>query len=304
VDVGVVGTGGMGAIHARLLRGAVAGARLVATADPHVRLPDVPVHYEDAEALIADPAVQGVVIASPPAAHEAQVLACLAAGKPVLCEKPLTATAAAARRLVEADRDGRLTVGFMRRRDPAYAELKARVDAGEVGAPRLVHMVHRNAAFRSDFTPEAVLTDSVVHEADVARWLLGEEIARVTVFAVGDGLHDPQVVIFETASGRIVDVECFVAARYGYEIRCEVVGEAGTLELAPPALVVSRRAGQRAVAVPEAFERRFGEAYRLELQAWVDGEPGPGAYDGYAATAVCEAAVASRQAAGTVAVAL
>jgi myo-inositol 2-dehydrogenase / D-chiro-inositol 1-dehydrogenase len=293
----------MGAIHARLLGGAVAGARLVAAADPRVRLPDVR-WYADAEALIADPAVEGVVIASPAAVHEAQVLACLAAGKRVLCEKPLTTSAAAARRLADADRDGLLTVGFMRRYDPAYAELKARVDAGEVGAPRLVHMVHRNAAFPSDFTPEAVLTDSVVHEADVARWLLGEEIARVTVFAVGDGLHDPQVVIFETASGRIVDVECFVAARYGYEIRCEVVGKAGTLELAPPALVVSRRAGQRAVAAPEAFERRFGEAYRLELQAWVDGAPGPRAYDGYAATAVCEAAVASRQVAGTVEVAL
>jgi myo-inositol 2-dehydrogenase / D-chiro-inositol 1-dehydrogenase len=303
MDVGVVGTGSMGAIHARLLSGAVAGARLVAASDPHARLPDVPWH-EDAEALIADPAVEGVVIASPAAAHEAQVLACLAAGKRVLCEKPLTTTAAAARRLVEADRDGRLTVGFMRRFDPAYAELKARVDAGEVGAPRLVHMVHRNASFKPGFTAESVLTDSLVHEADVARWLLGEEIARVTAFAVGDGLNDPQAVIFETASGRIVDVECFVAARYGYEIRCEVVGEAGTLELAPPALVVSRRAGARAVAAPEAFEHRFGEAYRLELQAWVDGVRGPSAADGHAATAVCEAAVASRQVGGTVQVVL
>jgi myo-inositol 2-dehydrogenase/D-chiro-inositol 1-dehydrogenase len=299
VDVGVVGTGSRGAIHARLLDGAVAGARLVAAADPYVRLPGVRC-YEEAEALIADPAVEAVVVASPAAAHVAQVLACLAAGKPVLCEKPLATSAAECRRLVEADRDGRLTVGFMRRFDPAYAELKARVDAGEVGAPRLVHMVHRNAAFKPGFTRESVLTDSLVHEADVARWLLGEEIARVTVFAVGDGLHDPQAVICETASGRVVDVECFVAARYGYEIRCEVVGETGTLELAPPALVVARRAGARAVAAPEAFVRRFGEAYRLELQAWVDGVPGPGAYDGYAATAVCEAAVASLHGGGTV----
>ncbi len=291
MDVGVIGTGSMGAIHVRLLQRAVAGARVVAAADPAVRLPDVPVHHDDPEALIADPAVEGVVIASPAPTHEALVLACLAAGKPVLCEKPLAASAAACRRLVEADTGGRLTTGFMRRFDPAYAELKRRLP--EIGAPRLVHMVHRNAAFPPGFTPEAVLTDSLVHEADMTRWLLGEEIARVTVFAVGDGLHDPQAVVFETASGRVVDVEVFVNAGYGYEIRCEVVGADGTLELTPPGLVAARREGARGVATPAEFERRFGDAYRLELQAWVDGAPGPGAYDGFAATAVCEAAVAS-----------
>jgi myo-inositol 2-dehydrogenase/D-chiro-inositol 1-dehydrogenase len=297
MDVGVIGTGSMGAIHARLLDTAVAGARLVATADPVA-----PARYAEPEALIADPAVEGVVIASPASTHEPLVLACLAAGKRVLCEKPLAAGAAACRRLVEADADGLLTVGFMRRFDPAYAELRARL--GEVGEPRLVHMVHRNASFRPDFTPEAVLTDSLVHEADITRWLLGEEVLRVTVFAVGDGLHDPQAVLFETASGRVVDVEVFVAAGYGYEIRCEVVGSHGTVELAPPGLVVARFEGARSAAVPEPFERRFGEAYRRELQAWVDGAPGPGAYDGYAATAVCEAGVASLHGGGTVEVAL
>jgi myo-inositol 2-dehydrogenase / D-chiro-inositol 1-dehydrogenase len=302
MDVGVIGTGSMGAVHVRLLQTAVAGARVVAAADPAVRLPGVPVHHVDPEALIADPAVAGVVIASPAPTHEPLVLACLAAGKPVLCEKPLAASAAACRRLVDADADGLLTLGFMRRFDPAYVELRQRL--GEVGAPRLVHMVHRNASFRPEFTPEAVLTDSLVHEADMTRWLLEEEIARVSVFAVGDGLHDPQTVVFETASGRVVDVEVFVAAGYGYEIRCEVVGSHGTLELAPPGLVVARRAGARAAEVPEPFERRFGEAYRRELQAWVDGAPGPGAYDGYAATAVCEAAVASLHGGGTMAVAL
>jgi myo-inositol 2-dehydrogenase/D-chiro-inositol 1-dehydrogenase len=97
-------------------------------------------------------------------------------------------------------------------------------------------------------------------------------------------------------------VECFVNAGYGYEIRCEVVGEHGTLELAPPSAVVARRAGERSVTTPPEFERRFADAYRLELQAWVDRVPGPGAYDGYAATAVCEAAVASLHGGGTVAV--
>jgi myo-inositol 2-dehydrogenase/D-chiro-inositol 1-dehydrogenase len=302
MDVGVIGTGSMGAIHVRLLQTAVAGARVAAAADPAVRLPGVPLHHDDPEALIADPAVEGVVIASPAPTHEPLVLACLAAGKRVLCEKPLAASAAACRRLVDADADGLLAVGFMRRFDPAYLELKRRL--GEIGAVRLVHMVHRNASSPPAFTPEAVLTDSLVHEADMTRWLLEEEIARVTVFPVGDGLRDPQAVVFETVSGRVVDVEVFVNAGYGYEIRCEAVGSRGTVELAPPGLVVARRQGARSAEVPEPFERRFGEAYRRELQAWVDGAPGPRAYDGYAATAVCEAAVASLHGGGTVEVAL
>jgi myo-inositol 2-dehydrogenase/D-chiro-inositol 1-dehydrogenase len=302
MDVGVIGTGSMGAVHVRLLQEAVAGARLVATADPRARPPGGARHYDDPEALIADPAVEGVVIAAPPAAHEPLALACLAAGKRVLCEKPLADSAAACRRLVEADPDGRLTTAFMRRYDPAYAELRRRLP--EIGSPRLAHMVHRNASSPPGFTAEGVLTDTLVHEADVARWLLGEEIARVTVFAAGDGLHDPQLVVLETASGRLADVELFVNAGYGYEIRCEVVGERGTLELAPPRLVRARGAGSDSAAVPAGFEDRFRDAYRLELQAWVAGEPGPTAYDGYAATAVCEAAVASRRAGGPVEVAL
>jgi len=279
VNVGVVGTGSMGAVHVELLRGAVSGASLVATADPVAPGAD----YADWLELIADPAVEAVVIASPPAAHEALVLACLDAGKRVLCEKPLADTVEACRRIAAADVEGLATVGFMRRCDPGYGDLRRRLDAGEAGAPLAAHMAHRNAASPGWFTAEHVLTDSLVHEADVTRWLLGEEIARVTVFPAGDGLSRPQLVVFETASGRVVDVECFVNARYGYDIRCEVVGETGTLEL-------PRRPG----GVPD-FQRWFGEAYRRELQAWVDGAPGPTAADGHAATAVCAAAVESRR---------
>jgi myo-inositol 2-dehydrogenase/D-chiro-inositol 1-dehydrogenase len=280
VNVGVVGTGSMGSVHVELLRSQVPGATVAATADPFAPGAD----HADGRELVADAAVEAVVIASPPETHEALVLACLEAGKRVLCEKPLADTADACRRIAAADTDGLLTVGFMRRRDPGYAELKRRLDAGEIGAPLAAHMVHRNASSPPWFTAEHVLTDSLVHEADVARWLLGEEIARVTVHAAGDGLSRPQLIVLETASGRVVDVECFVNAGYGYDIRCEVVGEAGTLEL-------PRRTG-----VVADFRDWFGEAYRRELRAWVDGEPGPTAFDGYAATAVCAAAVESLRA--------
>jgi myo-inositol 2-dehydrogenase/D-chiro-inositol 1-dehydrogenase len=315
VRVGVIGAGLMGSTHARLLTTAVAGAEVVAISDA------VPEHAErvaaelgvstihaDGMDLISDPAVEAVVIASPAATHEAYALACIEAGKPVLCEKPLATSAAAAKRIVEAEAAaGRrsVTVGFMRRYDPGYADLKARLDDGVIGAPLLVHCAHRNPSVHPFFDSAMIITDTAVHEIDVTRWLLGEEIVRATTLTprstskAREGLRDPQLLLFETESGRIVDVEAFVSAGYAYDIRCEVVGEDGTLELLPPATVALRTGNAEAVSIPPGFRERFGTAYHNELQAWVHSigrgvEPnGPSAFDGYAAAAVCEAAVAS-----------
>jgi len=293
--VGVIGAGLMGSIHARLLADAVPGARLAAICDPDraaaERVAGAATIHLDGLALIADPDVEAVVIAGPVPTHEPYVLACLAAGKPVLCEKPLTATAEAARRIVDAERaTGRrlVTVGFMRRHDPGYRELKAQLDAGAIGRPLLVHCAHRNPFVHPFFDSAMVITDSAVHEADVTRWLLGEEITAVDVRSPRStsraraGLRDPQLILFTTASDVLVDVEAFVTAGYGYDIRCEVVGEDGTLALP--------------IAVATSFEERFAEAYRLELIAWLAGgtEPaGASAADGLAAAAVCEAGVRS-----------
>jgi myo-inositol 2-dehydrogenase/D-chiro-inositol 1-dehydrogenase len=273
VKVGVIGAGLMGSVHARLL-----GDALVAVADPAA--PGA--RYADGLELIADPAVEAVVVASPASTHERYVLACIDAGKRVLCEKPLADSAAAARRIVEADA-GLVTVGFMRRFDPAYVALKARLDAGAIGAPLLVHCAHRNVSVHDFFDSAMILTDSAVHEIDVTRWLLDDEIARVTVHAprtTARGLRDPQLVLLETAGGRLVDVEAFVNAGYGYDIRCEVVGEDGTLELERHAPAAD-------------FRERFATAYEQELRAWLAGEGGATARDGYVAAVVAEAAVQS-----------
>jgi myo-inositol 2-dehydrogenase / D-chiro-inositol 1-dehydrogenase len=291
VNVGVIGAGLMGSTHARLLARAIPGTSVVAIADPVAPAGEL-TPYTDGLELIADPAVEAVVVASPAATHEPYVLACLQAGKRVLCEKPLATSAAAALRIVEAERAvGRrlLTVGFMRRFDPGYVDLKTRLDAGAIGAPLLMHCAHRNVSVHDFFDSAMILTDSAVHEVDVARWLLDDEVTRVTVHAprtTGRGLRDPQLLLLETASGRLVDVEAFVSAGYGYDIRCEVVGEDGTLELLDPAT------GTRH-AIAADFRERFATAYLHELQAWAAGGEGATAWDGYAAAAVAEAAVQS-----------
>ena len=293
--IGVIGAGLMGTTHARILSADVSGAEVVAISDAVRSNAErvaaevgVTAIYEDGLELIASSDVDAVVIASPAITHEPFTLACLEAGKPVLCEKPLAIDAEASLRVVEAEAAlGRrlVTVGFMRRCDPGYVDLKARLDAGDVGPAVIVHCAHRNPSVHAFFDSAMIITDTVVHEVDITRWLLGQEIVRVQVITprpsslAREGLRDPQLVIFETEGGQLVTVEAFVSAGYGYDIQCEVVGEAGTLELP--------------VAVAQNFQQRFATAYLQELERWVAGKPGASAWDGYAAAAVCEAAVES-----------
>src|SRR3954464_7535374 len=254
----------MGTTHARILATAVSGAEVVAIADPAVRLAGDHVAYRDGFELIAAANVDAVIVASPVPPHEPYVLACLEAGKPVLCEKPLAGDAETALRIVEAERGRRLvTVGFMRRYAPGYTDLKARLDAGTIGAPLLVHCAHRNPSVHEFFDSAMIITDSAVHEVDITRWLLGEEIVRATVLTprpsarARPGLRDPQLIVFETAAGRLVDVEAFVSAGFAYDIRCAVVGEDGTLELLAPSTVRVRGAFAAGVALPSGFPERF-----------------------------------------------
>ena len=233
--------------------------------------------YDGRAGADRDRDVDAVVIASPAITHEPFTLACLDAGKPVLCEKPLAIDAEASLRVVEAEAAlGRrlVHVGFMRRYDPGYVDLKARLDAGAVGAPLLVHCAHRNPSVHAFFDIGMIITDTVVHEIDITRWLLGQEIVRAHVLTpravelAPEGLRDPQLVIFETEGGRLVDVEAFVNAGYGYDIRCEVVGEAGTLELRrrrrsvalgrPAAATRSRPTSSSASATPTCTSCRAG----------------------------------------------
>jgi len=325
LQVGVIGAGLMGTTHVRVLGSAVPTAEVVAISDavPErgeqlARQAGVDRVTTDALELIHDPAVEAVVIASTADTHEPFVLACFEAGKPVLCEKPLAATPEAARRVLEAEAAlGRrlVQVGFMRRFDPAYGQLKARIDAGAIGAPLVMHCAHRNPSVPPAFDTHMILTDAVVHEVDTLRWLLGQEVVRVTVLAprasskAPAGVQDPVMVIFETDAGAVVDVEAFVNAQYAYDIRCEVVGETGTAALGAPGFVDLRSEGTHGTELAMGFQQRFGEAYARELQSWVagiaDGVPtGAGAWDGYAASAVCEAAVAALASGGPTDVAL
>jgi myo-inositol 2-dehydrogenase/D-chiro-inositol 1-dehydrogenase len=310
--VGVIGTGMIGQDHIRRLTQVVSGATVVAVTDANdvvakevaAGLPGATVHASGQE-VIADPQVEAVLVASWGPTHEEYVVASIAAGKPVFCEKPLATTRDACRRIIEAEvaHGSRLVqVGFMRRYDAAYRALKEVVDSGRIGAPLIYFSGHRNPSVPEHYTKDMAIVDTAVHDFDVTRWLLGEELAAIRVLAakpnsLGGDLQDPLLMILETESGVLVNVETSVNIRYGYDIRGEVVGETGTAALADRALVVLRSANQVGVPVPEGWRERFVEAYDVEFQAWVDavtageGATGPSAWDGFAAQIVCDAGV-------------
>jgi myo-inositol 2-dehydrogenase / D-chiro-inositol 1-dehydrogenase len=312
VRVGVVGTGMIGRDHVLRLSQVLAGAEVVAVTDVDLAvagaavadLPRATVH-PDGQALVDAPDVDAVIVASWGPTHEEYVLACLAAGKPVFCEKPLATTQEACRRILDAEvAVGRrlVQVGFMRRYDPAYLAMKDVVSSGAIGAPLLVHSRHRNASVPSHYVREMAITDSAVHDFDIVRWLLEEDLVSATVLAPrrsrhGTDLQDPLLIILRSESGVLVDVETSANCRYGYDIGGEVVGEDGTVALADSNPVVVRREGSFAGSVPAGWRERFVRAYDVELQAWVDalqsglGATGPTSWDGYAAAVASDAAV-------------
>ena len=305
LSVGVIGLGVMGAEHLRLLREETAGVQVTAICDADferaARLAQGAVVFADPMALIASDKVEAVVIASPDATHAGLALACLSAGKPALCEKPLATSAVEALRVVDAEVAlGRrlLQIGYMRRFDPAYVEMKRGADEGGIGSPVLLHNVHRNAAAPAWFTGPMAVTNSFVHEIDISRWLLGSDLVSAIVHEAPGG--DPLLITMETDKGEIVSTEVFMNAHYGYHVHSQLVGRTGTVQMAQPSVTFTNSVLLHGHAWPENWVPRFRDAYRIQMMAWVrsvaSGIPaGASAWDGYVATAVAEQVVTALQ---------
>jgi myo-inositol 2-dehydrogenase/D-chiro-inositol 1-dehydrogenase len=308
VRIGIIGTGVMGTDHARKFAGGIPGARLTALQDfDAARAASLAQELNatalaEADALIAHPEVDAVLICSPDATHAALGLKAIAAGKPVLIEKPLAAERREAEAILRAEMAaGRrlVQVGYMRRFDPGYAEMRRVLASGEVGAPLFLHCQHRNATSASYLTSELIIANSAGHEFDAARFLLGEEIATATVISPPTPQkapgRQPQFIVLQSVSGTVVDIEVFTDARYGYDVRAELVGEEGTVALRPGPPTTLRQAARDGTVVPQDWRPRFNDAYRLQFERWVasiltgDRNEGSGAWDGYMTMLVTDA---------------
>lgn len=315
ISVGVIGSGGMGARHAETLSGIVSGARVGGVMDldrPRAeqlaaKCGSEAAVFEDEGALIRNDNTDAVVITTPDETHAGLVMQCLQHGKPVFCEKPLATTVEDARRIVDAEVElGRkvVQVGFMRRYDPQHLDVKNAIKSGDIGQPVLFKGTHRNAGALPGTSSESILVNSAIHDLDSARWMLGREIEEVYVHgtntgaAADDEVWDLQVIQLKLGGGCLANIEVYVNAGYGYEVDLEVVGDEGTIHIAPanaPELRKERHAGH---TVEGDWLERFPDAYVLEMRRWIEdlrgGKlTGPDAWDGYISLLAVESCISS-----------
>lgn len=323
--VAVIGAGRMGADHVQRLNRRITGAEVAAVVDvdlarAQAAIEGIPgaVALASADEAFARGDINAVLIATPGFLHEEILLQALVLDLPILCEKPLTPDAASSWRIVEAEQQlgrQRIQVGFMRRFDAEYARLGEMMRAEELGETLMLHCAHRNPDTPAGFTNSMLINDSVVHEFDVIRFLTGEEITSVQVRLgratrnAPAGQHDPQHVLIETESGILADVEIFVNAQFGYQVTTQAIFEKGVVNIGEDSGPYVRTAGAWGGTVTPSFVERFGAAYDVEVQAWVDAARrgdigGPSAWDGYATAACCEAGVEAQASGSKVAVQL
>ncbi|MFK0038217.1 Gfo/Idh/MocA family protein [Paenarthrobacter sp. NPDC090517] len=314
--VAVIGAGRMGADHIKRLSTRIHGAEVAAVVDVDLARAQAAIEGIDgAVALVsADEAlnngdVNAVLIATPGFLHEEILYKALEKDFPILCEKPLTPDADSAWKVVQAEQalgHKRIQVGFMRRFDAEYSALGAIIRNSELGELLMLHHQHRNPSTPEGFTNEMLINDSVVHEFDAIRYFTGEEITSVQVRlgkptrSAPNGQHDPQHVLLETESGVLADVEIFVNAKFGYQVATQASFEEGIVSIGADNGPYIQSAGKWGGNVTPGFEERFGAAYDVEVQSWVDaalrGEiGGPTAWDGYATAACCEAGVEAQK---------
>ncbi|MFN3673865.1 MAG: inositol 2-dehydrogenase, partial [Bosea sp. (in: a-proteobacteria)] len=286
---GLLGAGRIGRIHG-LNVAARADCKLVAVADA---APEAAASLAagtgatvaSVEAILADAAIDAVLICSPTDTHADLIEQAVTAGKAVFCEKPVDLDAERIRRcLAIVARSGKpLMIGLNRRFDPNFAALEKRLRAGEAGAIEIVSVISRDPSPPPvDYVKRSggLFRDMMIHDFDMARFLLGEE--PVEVFALGSALVDPAIgaagdvdtaaVLMKTASGRIAQISNSRRASYGYDQRIEVHGSLGMLRagnIHETTVEIATGAGFRADPVQTFFLERYAAAYRAELDAFI-----------------------------------
>jgi len=315
---GVLGVGRIGQVHASAIA-SVAGAVLAAVADPVTKAADAlrdlhgcAVRTIDEIETATD--IDAVVICTPTNTHSELIERFCRAGKAVFCEKPIDLSIERVRACLKvvAETDGKLMVGFNRRFDPDFNALKAAIDQGRIGTVEMVTITSRDPGpppYEYIKTSGGILRDMTIHDFDVARWMLGEEVS--TVMASASVLIDPNLVklgdfdslniIMTTASGKQCTITNSRRASYGYDQRIEVHGSDGAAQARnthEANIEIAGGAGYHRPPLLNFFMTRYKAAYAAEIEAFVDAVengttmPTTG-HDGLMALVLAEAALTS-----------
>jgi predicted dehydrogenase len=309
----------MGRRHAENLRRLVPQAQLVAVADVAAERArqvatelEIENSYGSLEAMLECKGLDAVVIATPDKFHADAVKAIAAAGKDMLCEKPLALTLADAHELLEAVSQAgvRMQVGFMRRYDPAYAAAMKRIEAGEIGIPVIFKSIGRDkdgpplSAYQSNVNGMLFYTNTI-HDFDLARWMMQDEVSEVhayTTVSIRPEVAEfadvvAAVVNLKFDKGAIGNIESYAQAVYGYDVRTEIIGSKGSILVGSlyktPATFLAAQGSTQPIA--DYFLSTFADAYLAEIRDFVDTmledrPPRVGGEDGLKALAIAVAA--------------
>lgn len=315
LKIGVAGVGAIGRTHIERINQKLKGASVVAVTDVAAehgkKIADQYgcKFFPDGHTLIASGEIDALMVTAADGYHEQYVMSAVEAEMPVFCEKPLAPEAAACKRIVDAEITGGkhlVQVGFMRRYDSGYRQLKSAIISGKYGAPLMMNCAHRNFDVPAEYDTSMAISNTMIHEIDVLRWLIGEDYDSVEVALPRSTKHthanliDPQVMILYSKSGVRMSVECFVNCRVGYDIQCEVCCEEGFIKLPDLAFAPLLVNASRVTPICRDWSERFIEAYNTEIQEWIDATKekrvdGPTAWDGYVACITADTALKARE---------
>ncbi|WP_370251133.1 inositol 2-dehydrogenase [Nioella sp.] len=318
VRFGVLGAGRIGQVHARAIA-SVEGADLVAIAEPvdaaaKAAQAKFGCELRTIDQIAASDDIDAVVICTPTDTHADLIEQFARAGKAVFCEKPVDLNVDRVKQaLATVEAEGAtLMVGFNRRFDPDFMAVKAAIDAGRIGAVEMVTITSRDpGAPPYDYIKVSggIFRDMTIHDFDMARWLLGEEVETVTAQAsvltdpkIGElGDYDSVNVILRTASGKQCVITNSRRASYGYDQRIEVLGSAGSVSAEnhrEANIEIANDGGYTRPPLLNFFMTRYIAAYANEIAAFVaavaEGAATPTTgLDGLRALELAEAALAS-----------
>lgn len=296
LGVAVLGVGRAGMVHARNFAQNIPEARLLGVYDQNPAQAEQVAGeldtkaFADLEKLLLDPGLDAVAIAAPTFAHKDLVIAAAAAGKAILCEKPLTLLPEDAEAMDKAVAEAGVPflMGFMRRFDEGFRRAKEAIERGDIGRPLVIKSTGKGPGLPNRWAWDVQNSNGVLgevnsHDFDSIYWLMGSEYKWV--FAHGKNMrsgqlqeeypdfYDNALVMFEMENGSMGMVDGSCPAEYGYDARIEVQGTEGVLfigDLARHGLTVCSKKGGVSKDIVQSWRSLFKEAYLEEDRHLVD----------------------------------
>jgi myo-inositol 2-dehydrogenase / D-chiro-inositol 1-dehydrogenase len=292
INVGVIGTGRIGQLHARNLAYRIPEANLVAVSDVFVEAAEklaaelgVPAAYQDPRRILEDESIDAVLVCSSTDTHAQFIEGAARAGKQIFCEKPIALDLAQIdRALAVVEQAGvKLQIGFNRRFDPNFARVQQAVADGEIGEPHLLRITSRDPApppIAYVKVSGGIFLDMTIHDFDMARFLVNSEVTEIYVAAgvmvdpaIGEaGDVDTAVITLRFANGTLGTIDNSRQAVYGYDQRVEVFGSKGSVSADnnyPNTATISDAQQVHRDLPLNFFMERYVESYVAEMQAFV-----------------------------------